>query len=456
MRYGTEFGILVAPWSIPLALFDQPMPIAFPNSERLYQASCQVLATGVSSAMRRNVTPIPLYFARADGPYLWDVDGHQLLDYTLAWGPLIVGSNHPQINQAVQQQLERGYTFGAQHELELRVAQQIVDMAPGVEQVIFANTGTEAVQAAIRIARATSGRSKIVKFEGHYHGWMNNILVSYHPAGGDPGATQPSCGGQPANEYVDTIVLPWNDLDAVQGAFERHPHQIAAVITEPLLANSGTCEPHDGFLQGVIDLCRCFGAVSIFDEVITGFRLAPGGAREFYGVLPDLSVYGKALAGGFSLSAVAGRREMFDVLRDGRTIHAGTYNGNAVCLAAASATLAILSQPDTFASMRAHGRALRALIEQHATKQSVTLRTCGADTVFSVHWGVSDSPRNYRDTLQSDMVAYTRFRLAMLNCGVYLLPDGRWYVGASHDADALGIAEAALATCLASCGHNTG
>lgn len=420
------------------------MTNTFPNSERLYQASCNVLATGVSSAMRRHVTPIPLYFARADGPYLWDVDGHRLLDYTLGWGPLILGSNHPRINEAVRQQLARGYTFGAQHELELRVAQQIVDMVPGIEQVIFANTGTEAVQAAIRIARASTGRRKIIKFEGHYHGWMNNILVSYHPAAGHPDETQASCGGQPASEYADTLVLPWNDLAAIEAAFAQYPQQIAAVITEPLLANSGSCEPRDGYLQALIDLCRKHGAVSIFDEVVTGFRLAPGGAREFYGVAPDVSVYGKALAGGFSLSAVAGRRELFDVLRDGRTIHAGTYNGNAICLAATSATLATLADTDAFTMMRAHGRALREAIEQNAEKQSITLTTCGVDTVFSVHWGVSEPPRNYRDTLRSNMAEYTRFRMAMLDCGVYLLPDGRWYVGTSHDADALEIAKAAI------------
>lgn len=394
--------------------------------------------------MRRHVTPIPLYFARADGPYLWDVDGHRLLDYTLGWGPLILGSNHPRINEAVRQQLARGYTFGAQHELELRVAQQIVDMVPGIEQVIFSNTGTEAVQAAIRIARALTGRSKIIKFEGHYHGWMNNILVSYHPAAGDPDETQPSCGGQPASEHADTLALPWNDLAAVQAAFAQHPQQIAAVITEPLLVNSGSCEPRDGYLQALIDLCRNQGAISIFDEVITGFRLAPGGAREYYSVDPDLSVYGKALAGGFSLSAVAGRSEMFDVLRDGRTIHAGTYNGNAICMAAASATLAALADKDAFGVLRGHGSALREVIERNAKKHGITLITCGADTVFSVHWGVSESPRNYRDTLRSNMAEYTRFRMAMLNYGIYLLPDGRWYVGTSHDAEALEIALAAI------------
>ncbi|MBA3483900.1 MAG: aspartate aminotransferase family protein [Pirellulales bacterium] len=419
-------------------------PQAFSGSEALFTAASEVLATGVSSAMRRHVTPTPLYIERAEGPYFWDVDGHRLLDYTLAWGPLIVGSNHPRINAAVSEQLSRGYAFGAQHKLEITLAQQIVNLVPGVEQVIYSNSGTEAVQAAIRIARATTGRCKILKFEGHYHGWMNNVLVSYHPTGGDPTDVQPTCGGQPASEYAETIAAPWNDLDALERVLERHKGQIAAVITEPLLANSGSCEPKSSFLQGLIDLCRQHGAFSIFDEVITGFRIARGGARELYGVEPDLSVYGKALAAGFPLSAVGGRRAVFDVLRDGRTFHAGTYNGNPICLAAASATLSILAQPNVLEQMDAHGKALRRTIQEAADEAGIALSLSGVGAVFSVHWGVPRTPEDYRQTLQADRLAYTSFRMRMLNCGVYLLPDGRWYVGAAHDDAALELATRAV------------
>ena len=412
----------------------------FVRSQELYQSACKVLATGVSSAMRRHVTTPPLYFERAEGPYFWDVDGHKYVDYTLAWGPLIVGSNHPHVNGAVTEQLSRAYAYGAQHELEIRLATQIIDLVPGVEQVIFSNSGSEAVQAALRIARAKTGRSKVVKFEGHYHGWMNNVLVSYHPTTGRPTETQPACGGQPASEYADTIVLPWNDLDVLRDLFESAGDQIAAVVTEPLLANSGSCEPQPGFLLGVVDICRHFGAVSIFDEVITGFRLARGGAREYYRVLPDLSVYGKALAGGFPLSAVGGRKEMFDVLRDGRTIHAGTYNGNPICLAAASATLEILADPKVFTGLHAHGSALQRAIVEAAGENDIQLLISGAPPVFNVHWGQSQRPLDYRQTLQSDQKQYTKFRMKMLDQGVYLLPDGRWYVGAAHDGTALEIA----------------
>jgi glutamate-1-semialdehyde 2,1-aminomutase len=303
---------------------------------------------------------------------------------------------------------------------------------PGVEQVVLASSGTEAVQSAIRLARAHTGRDKVIKFEGHYHGWMNNVLVSYRPKADDPVATLPATGGQPASEYAETVVVQWNDLDALAGAFAAHPGQVACTIAEPMLANSGSCMPGPGYLQGMVDLCRRHGAVSIFDEVITGFRLALGGAREYFGVLPDLSVYGKAMAGGFTLSAVGGRRVIFDVLRAGKTLHAGTYNGHPVNVAAALATIEVLAQPGTYERMHRHGQALRDALERSAARNGLRLVTTGAGTVFSAHFGVTEAPRTYRDTLRTDMAAYTRFRSALLARGVQLLPDARWYVGAAH------------------------
>lgn len=415
----------------------------FTKSAAAYARACHTLANGVSSGLRKSVLPI-LYFERADGPYFYDVDGHRLLDYTLAWGPLILGSNHPAINAAVSRQLAHGYTFGAQHPGEIELAELITRVVPGLEQVIFSNTGTEAVQSAIRISRAATGREKIVKFEGHYHGWMNNIFVSYRPQGDNPFLPEPGCGGQPANEYQNVLTLPWNDLGALEACFAQHPGQIAAVITEPLMANSGSCEPQAGFLAGLIKKCRRYGAVSIFDEVITGFRLALGGAREYYQVKPDLSVYGKALAGGFSLAAVGGRAAVFDVLREGRTSHTGTYTGNPICLAAALATVKTLAEPGVFKQMDAHGRALRETLEKSARAHDLPLITCGADTMFSAHFTLTEPPPTYRDSLRSDQEACARFRAAMLARGVYLLPDGRWYISAVHTEPELALAIQAI------------
>lgn len=386
---------------------------------------------GVSSGIRKWSDPL-LFIDHADGPYFVDVDGNSYVDHTLAWGPLIVGSNHPEINQAVSSQITKGYTFGAQHQLEIDLAKRMVEILPGVDQVTFSNTGTEAIQSALRIARAKTGKTKILKFEGHYHGWMNNVLVSFHPATSQPEVTTASCGGQPPNDYADTLTLPWNDLEAVEAAIEKYGDDLACVLMEPLLANSGCCEAHAGYLQGVVDLCREKGIVSIFDEVITGFRLGLGGAREYFGVQPDLSVYAKAMAGGFTMSAIGGSREMFDVLRDGTTIHAGTYNGSTFNLAAALTTISILSQAGCYEKMHAYGYAVRKHLEEEAKRLEIPLVTCGSGSVFGVHMGRETLPQNYKDTLDSDTVMYKDFHRAMLENGVHLLPDGRWYVGASH------------------------
>lgn len=249
-----------------------------PASAALFERSRQSLAMGVASGMRRAGAPQPLFFERGEGPYFFDADGHRLLDYTLAWGPLILGNSHPAVIAAVTDQLARGFAFGAQHRGEIELAELVTSVVPGVERVIFSNTGSEAVQAALRLARSFTGRPLFIKFEGHYHGWFNNVLVSYRPKSGDPIEPLATCGGQPRHEFADTLVLPWNDAAALADAFARHGDRIAAVLTEPLLANSGSVEPASGYLQAVIDLCRRHGAVSIFDEVITGFRLALGGA----------------------------------------------------------------------------------------------------------------------------------------------------------------------------------
>ncbi len=401
------------------------------GSQTRHERACEVLATGVSSALRKSVEPL-LYFERANGPYFYDVDGHEFVDYTLAWGPLILGSNHPAINAAVGAQIEKSYTFGAQHQLEIDLAEKVVEVLPGVDQVIFSNTGSEAVQAAIRISRATTGRSKMVKFEGHYHGWLNNVLVSYHPHREQLGSPTASTGGQPNSEYRDTLTLKWNDREVLENLLKEQGDEIACVITEPILANSGSCMPDDGYLQDVIDLCRSAGAVSIFDEVITGFRIALGGAREFFGVIPDLSVYGKAMAGGFTMGAVGGRKEIFDVLRDGRTIHAGTYNGSSFNLAAALATLGTLEALAPYPGMMKHGMAIRERFEELAGEKGIPLVTNGVGSVFHVHFGLENPPRNYTDILEVDSANYQRFRLALLEGGIHTLPDGRWYVSAVH------------------------
>ena len=402
------------------------------QSAALYQRACKTLATGVSTAFRKNVTPVPMYFERGEGPYLFDVDGNRFLDYALAWGPLIVGNNHPRLTQAITDQLASAYTYGAQHFGEIDLAEKMVAAIPSLERVIFSNTGTEAVQASLRLARGFTGKEKIIKFEGHYHGWLNNVLVSNHPSSDQFGQTVADCGGQPPAEYSLTLTCPWNDLPALEALLEANTGEIAAVLTEPILVNAGSCMPGEGYLAGVIEVCRKHGAVSIFDEVITGFRLALGGAREYFQLEPDLSVYAKAMAGGFSISAVGGRAEIFAAIEDGRTSHFGTYNGNPISIAAARATIEILSEPGTFDNIHQHGYAIREAIEEAAQNTNHQLVTSGTGSAFHVHFGLKQAPTNYRDVINADQKLGDRFRAAMLERGVYNLPGGRWYVGASH------------------------
>lgn len=401
------------------------------TSKKMHQEASLYLVDGVSSGIRKLSDPL-LYFERADGPYFYDVDGNTFVDYALAWGPLILGSNHAGINKAVSEQLTKGYTFGAQHQLEIDLAKKMCDILPGVENVIFSNTGTEAVQAALRIARAKTGKNKIIKFEGHYHGWHNNVLVSYRQNDEQLGRTTATCGGQPTSEFADTLTLAWNDIDALTEALETYGHEIACVITEPLLANSGSCMPKDGYLEALIALCKQHEVVSIFDEVITGFRIALGGAREYFGIEPDLSVYAKAMAGGFTMSAVGGRKEMFDVLREGKTLHAGTYNGSLFNLAAAVATIHALSEPGTYERMHKIGYAIRASVEAGAQKLGLNVKTSGLGSVFSIHFQRDAVPESYRDMMGADTASYQQFKQCLLEQGILVLPDGRWYISAVH------------------------
>jgi glutamate-1-semialdehyde 2,1-aminomutase len=417
--------------------------ISFEKSKEMHEIAKKLIPLGTSSGMRANVEPI-VYYERADGPWFYSVEGHKLLDYTLAWGPLILGSNNKLINQAVIEQLGKSYSLGAQHYLEIELAEKMIQVVPGLEEVIFSNTGTEAVQVALRLARAKTNRNKIIKFEGHYHGWMNNILVSYKPTKNNLSKATPTCGGQPESEFKDTIILPWNDVDALVKVFETHKNEIACVISEPILANSGSCNPKNGYLETIISLCKQNGAVSIFDEVITGFRIALGGAREYYHLNPDLSVYAKAMANGFTMSAVGGKREIFDVLRDKRTIHAGTYNGNSINLAAALSTLNQLSEPGIYQKMHQHGNAIRATIAEEGKIAGIKVITSGLGTVFSVHFGLEKQPENYEDTFNVDLDLQKEFRKYLLESAVQVLPDGRWYVSASHTENELAFVKDAI------------
>lgn len=406
-----------------------------PRSAEYYARAVRSLPGGVSSSVRRGARPYPLFFESGKGTQVTDVDGNVYLDYGLAWGPLILGHSRPEVTEAIAAQASRALTFGAQHRLEFEVAERMLAHVPCAEQVCFANSGTEAVQSALRLARAITGRRRFIKFEGHYHGWDDTVLVSYHPTAEEIRAAEgcpiPVALGQLPSNAV--IVLEWNDREAVEQAFERHGDEISSVICEPVLCNSGCIPPADGFLAFLRDITARHSALLIFDEVITGFRLGLAGAQGHYGITPDLATYAKAIGGGAPLSALAGRRDCMEWIAEGKVLHAGTLNGNPLSLAAAKATLDVLASGEgaVYGEIWRRGQWLRESLEQAFAMLGLTATTSGLGPVFHVAF-MAGPVTTYRDLLVADAALYSDFVLGLLDEGVLALPDGRWYISAAH------------------------
>jgi glutamate-1-semialdehyde 2,1-aminomutase len=405
------------------------------RSAELLKKSRQYLVGGVSSLVRAEAKPQPLFFRSASGSHLTDVDGNRYVDYSLAWGPLILGHSHPAVVSAVSRQLRKFQVLGGQHELEISVARRICQMVPCAGLVTFSSTGSDPVQMALRLARAYTGRQKFIKFEGHYHGWPDNVLLSFHPKVPARDISQPVPGSEGQSNSVrgDVLVLPWNDSENLKQTVEAHREEIAAIITEPILCNSSCLMPHPGYLEGMRELASRFGIVLIFDEVITGFRVSPGGAQSLLGVTPDLATFGKAVAAGFALSVLAGKREIMDLIAQRRVLHGGTFNGNPISLAAADSALKIIAAQNGSVLKRIErtGRTLMEGIKQSAADFGIPLLINGVGAVFHLSFTNRREMHNYRDTLECDIPMRDQFIQAMLQAGVYLLPDGRWYVSAA-------------------------
>jgi glutamate-1-semialdehyde 2,1-aminomutase len=393
------------------------------------------LAGGVSSGLRRTARPYPLYYSRGEGARIHDVDGNIYCDYTLGWGPNILGHAAPEIVRAITEQAPRGLTFGAQHELEYEVAEKLVSFIPCADSVCFANSGTEIVQLALRLARAATGRRKHLKFEGHYHGWDDSVLASYHPTArqlqSSGSAPIPVGDGQLPQESV--VVAQWNDREGVEAAFQANKEEIASIICEPILCNSGCILPEPGFLEFLRSISRKEGALLIFDEVITGFRIGLQGAQGLFGVVPDLATYAKAVGGGMPLSVLAGQAEYMDLIAEGQVVHAGTLNGNPLTLAVARAVLDYLASDEgaVYKRLQTQGAALTLALQRVFSAAELVAAISSAGSVFHVSF-MEKAPRNYRELLAADTQAYSDFALALLDEGVLVLPDGRWYLSAAH------------------------
>jgi glutamate-1-semialdehyde 2,1-aminomutase len=408
------------------------------KSQALLERAKGSLAGGVSSPFRA-MFPQPLYFEDGCGARLRDVDGNEYIDYVLGWGPSILGYRHPAMVEAVRRQAELPYTYGQQHRLEIAVSEKIQQCVPCAERVAFTSSGSEAVQLAHRLARGFTGRNLILKFEGHYHGWVDGALVGYKPAADQlgplesPPATLGSKGQVP-NSAHNTVVSPWNRLDVLEQILNRHAGHVAAVMMEPVLCNSGCVLPEPGYLEGVRELAHEHGALLIFDEVITGFRMDIGGAQAAYRVTPDLATFGKAVAGGLPLSVVAGREDVMRMMFGGGVAFGGTFNGNPMSLAAADAALDELAKDGGALLKGANARGVRLMegIRALAAKGRLQLLVSGFGCAFALHFTARERLLDYRDTLEDDKEALKAFLRRALEAGIHIVPDGRLYTSAVH------------------------
>jgi glutamate-1-semialdehyde 2,1-aminomutase len=402
--------------------------------------------------LRSAAKPLPIFFTKAQGAHLWDVDGNIYIDYLLGYGPMILGHCHPAVEEAVIAQLRRGSTYGGQHVGEIELCRRITRLVPCAERVALVCTGSEAVQAALRLARAFTGRSRVLRFEGHYHGWIDTIHVSPSSAGAAAQGLghRPAQAGQSAAAQADVLQCPWNDLDALERVFATYGEEIAAAICEPVLCNGGVIAPAPQYLEELKRLCHRHGALLIFDEVITGFRLALGGAQERFGIIPDLCVLGKALGGGFPLSAVAGRADVFEPVADGRVAHLGTFNGNAVCTAAGIATLDVLTADAgvAYTRMEAVADRLVACLHREAAAAGLPLVVNHVGPVFHVFFTDLVKVTSWRDTLLADADRMGAFAAALATEGVWVRSNGLWYVSLAHGATEVAETETAISRAM--------
>jgi glutamate-1-semialdehyde 2,1-aminomutase len=413
----------------------------FEKSKELYERSCHSLAGGVGSSFRKEMKPLPLFMKSGNGSRLLDVDGNEYIDFGVHFGPLILGHSDPDVLDAARAQLEKGYYYGAQHPLEIALSELMQDIIPCADLVQFSNTGSEAVHLALRLSRAYTGKKKIVKFIGHYHGWHDNILVSVHPGEKDPASLirfrgQAESLGQSERVLDDIIVLPWNDFEAISDAIDLYKDEIAAVIMEPMMGNSGVIFPQSGYLQRVRNLTEENNIVFIFDEMITGFRIALGGAQEYFGVVPDLAVYGKALGGGFPISGIAGKKEIMDLIAQGKVRHSGSYNTNPLSMAGAYAVVSKLkNNPAIFTGMNQLGEKLISSIRTLAGEAKMDVLVQGPGPIFFVYFTDLPAISNYADYERQNFELRSSFGEELTLRGIMPNPGGRWYLSAAHTAE---------------------
>jgi glutamate-1-semialdehyde 2,1-aminomutase len=404
------------------------------KSEKLFAEALKFIPGGVNSPVRafRAVGGHPFFVTKAKGAHVWDVDGNKLIDYVCTWGPAILGHTHPKIISAVIAAAKKGTSFGIPNPLEVKMAKLICERFPGIQKVRMTNSGTEACMSAIRLARGFTRRDKIIKFDGCYHGHADSLLVK--AGSGALTFGNPDSAGVPADFAKYTIVLPFNDVDAVKAAFAANKNEIAAIIVEPVPGNAGLYLPNKGYLEFLREITRPNGALLILDEVMTGFRLAPGGAQERFKILPDLTCLGKIIGGGLPVGAFGGRADIMDHLAPlGPVYQAGTLSGNPIAMAAGIAALEELGKGNVYERLEASGARLEAGMRDAAKSAKIPVQFNRCGSMFCAYF-ISEPVRNLADAMKSDRARFAQFFHGMLKEGVYLAPSQfeAGFISAAH------------------------
>lgn len=404
------------------------------TSQSLFERGSKVLVEGVSSASRGPAAfgTTPRYMSHGEGSRLYDVDGREYIDWMMAFGALPLGHAHPKIVETVTREIARGSHFATALEVEVEVAELLVELLPHVEKIRFANTGTEAAMAAIRLARGHTGRRKIIKFEGHYHGWWDAVLINSNPqpitALGHPNSPIriPDSSGMTEESWMDTVVVPWNDIEALESAMALHGRDAACVVTEGVMSNMGVIAPTPGYLNKMQDLCNKYGALFYLDETVTGFRVAAGGCAELYGLKPDIVTYGKALGGGVPMAAIGGSNEIMSGLEWGKVLHFGTHNAGRLALHICKTMLTemLANEQAGFRKIKDLGLKLTKEIQEVTRKNNKHKVICqGVNSMFQIFFTDQEKISDYRDFCRSvDRIKFRDFSLKLFDKGIYMNP----------------------------------
>ena len=405
------------------------------NSENLFEQAQKVLPGGVNSPVRafKAVGGTPLFISRAEGPYLFDVDGNRYIDYVCSWGPMILGHADPQVMKVVQNAIKNGTSYGAPTEVEVELANIVVEAVPSIEMVRFVNSGTEATMSALRLARAYTKRDKIIKFEGCYHGHADMLLVQ--AGSGVTTLGLPDSPGVPRSAVEDTLLAQYNNLDSVKQLFETYLDEIAAIIVEPVAGNMGVVPPQSGFLEGLREITKAYNSLLVFDEIITGFRVAYGGAQSLFDVLPDLTCLGKIVGGGFPVGAYGGRKEIMELVApSGHVYQAGTLSGNPVAMTAGLEILKVLKKTETYNRLDSLANQLASGIKEAAESTGVPVFQARVGSMLSLFF-TGQEVLDLKSAKTSDVERYRRFFHSMLTLGYYFAPSQfeSVFVSLAHD-----------------------